>query len=39
MRVDFDREREWRDAKAPTEEQDIGDEAINRTLRYFSGSL
>jgi len=34
MKVDFGREREWWDAKAPFEEQDIGDEAINRALRW-----
>lgn len=39
MRVDLDKEREWWDAKAPNEEQDLGDEAINRALRHFSGSL
>jgi len=34
MRVDFGREREWWDAKAPKEEQDHLDEAINRALRW-----
>jgi SAM-dependent methyltransferase len=34
MEVDFDRERAWWDAKAPEEEQDLGDEAINRALRW-----
>lgn len=34
MKVDFVREREWWDAIAPTEEQDIGDEVINRALRW-----
>lgn len=39
MKIDFDREREWWDAKAHTEEQDIGDKVINRAFRYFSGPL
>jgi len=34
MKADFDRKREWWDAIAPTEERDIGDEAINRALRW-----
>ena len=34
MKVDFDRERAWWDAKAPEEEQDLADEAINRVLRW-----
>jgi SAM-dependent methyltransferase len=34
MEVDFDRERAWWDAKAAREEQDLGDEAINRALRW-----
>jgi ubiquinone/menaquinone biosynthesis C-methylase UbiE len=34
MEVDFDRERAWWDAKAPEEEQDLSDEAINRALRW-----
>jgi 2-polyprenyl-3-methyl-5-hydroxy-6-metoxy-1,4-benzoquinol methylase len=34
MRVDFEREKEWWDAKAPKEEQDRADEAINRALRW-----
>jgi len=34
MKVDFDRERAWWDAKAPEEEQDLADEAINRALRW-----
>jgi SAM-dependent methyltransferase len=34
MEVDFDRERAWWDAKAPKEEQDLSDEAINRALRW-----
>ncbi len=33
-RTDFDREREWWDAKAPQEETDRGDERINRALRW-----
>lgn len=32
--VDFDRERAWWDAKAPKEEQDLTDEAVNRALRW-----
>lgn len=32
--VDFDRERDWWNAKAETEERDRGDEAINRALRW-----
>jgi ubiquinone/menaquinone biosynthesis C-methylase UbiE len=34
VKVDFEREKSWWDAKAPKEEQDIGDEAINRALRW-----
>ena len=34
MEVGFNRERTWWDAKAPEEEQDLGDEAINRALRW-----
>jgi SAM-dependent methyltransferase len=34
MEVDFNREREWWDAKAPEEEQDLGDEVVNRALRW-----
>ena len=34
MKVDFDRERAWWDAKAPGEEQDLADEAVNRVLRW-----
>jgi len=34
MKVDFDRERAWWDAKSPEEEQDLGDEAVNRALRW-----
>jgi ubiquinone/menaquinone biosynthesis C-methylase UbiE len=34
MEVDFDRERAWWDAKAPREERDLSDEAINRALRW-----
>ena len=34
MEVDFEREKEWWDAKAPKEEQDRGDEPINRALRW-----
>jgi SAM-dependent methyltransferase len=34
MKVDFDRERAWWDAKAPKEEQDLADEAVNRALRW-----
>jgi SAM-dependent methyltransferase len=32
--TDFDREREWWDAKAPKEETDAADEGINRGLRW-----
>jgi ubiquinone/menaquinone biosynthesis C-methylase UbiE len=34
MKMNFERERCWWDAKAPKEEQDLGDEAINRALRW-----
>jgi ubiquinone/menaquinone biosynthesis C-methylase UbiE len=34
MKIDFDRERAWWDAKALEEEQDLSDEAINRALRW-----
>jgi ubiquinone/menaquinone biosynthesis C-methylase UbiE len=34
MEVDFNRERAWWDAKAPEEEQDLADEAVNRALRW-----
>jgi SAM-dependent methyltransferase len=34
MKVDFKREKQWWEAKAPKEEQDLGDEAINRALRW-----
>jgi len=34
MDVDFNRERAWWEAKAPEEEQDLGDEAVNRALRW-----
>jgi len=34
MEVDFNRERAWWDTKAPEEEQDLGDEPINRALRW-----
>jgi len=34
MKIDFGREKQWWDAKAPKEEQDLGDEAINRALRW-----
>ena len=34
MKVDFEREKQWWDAKAPKEEQDRADEAINRALRW-----
>jgi SAM-dependent methyltransferase len=34
MEVDFNRERAWWDAKAPEEEQYLGDEAVNRALRW-----
>jgi SAM-dependent methyltransferase len=32
--TDFDRERQWWDAKAPKEESDSADESINRALRW-----
>jgi ubiquinone/menaquinone biosynthesis C-methylase UbiE len=32
--TDFDRERQWWDAKAPKEERDLADESINRALRW-----
>ena len=32
--TDFDRERQWWDAKAPKEEQGSADESINRALRW-----
>jgi ubiquinone/menaquinone biosynthesis C-methylase UbiE len=34
MNVNFEREKDWWDAKAPIEEQDLADEAINRALRW-----
>jgi SAM-dependent methyltransferase len=34
MKVDFERERRWWDAKTPKEEQDLADEAVNRALRW-----
>ena len=34
MKVDFNREKEWWDAKADKEETDLGDEIINRSLRW-----
>jgi len=34
MKIDFAREKKWWDAKAPKEEQDLGDEAISRALRW-----
>ena len=34
MKVDFDRERAWWDAKAPKEEEDLADEVVNRALRW-----
>ena len=34
MNVDFRRERAWWDAKAPKEERDSADEAVNRALRW-----
>jgi SAM-dependent methyltransferase len=32
--TDFNRERQWWDAKAPKEERDLADESINRALRW-----
>lgn len=34
MTVDFDRERDWWDAKATTEDSDHADEVVNRRLRW-----
>ena len=34
MKVDFDREKKWWDAKAGKEEVDLADEDINRSLRW-----
>lgn len=34
MKVDFEREKQWWNAKAPKEVQDRADEAINRALRW-----
>lgn len=34
MKVDWERERAWWDAKAPKEEDDLGDEPVNRALRW-----
>ncbi len=34
MKIDFGREKQWWDAKAPKEEQCLADEAINRALRW-----
>lgn len=36
MRPDFQREKRWWDAKAPGEQHDIDDEAINRVLAFYS---
>jgi SAM-dependent methyltransferase len=32
--TDFDREKQWWDAKAPKEERDLADESVNRALRW-----
>ncbi|MBN1316469.1 MAG: class I SAM-dependent methyltransferase [Anaerolineales bacterium] len=34
MSVDFEREKQWWDAKAPIEDKDRRDEAVNRALRW-----
>ncbi len=34
MDVDFNREKAWWEAKSPEEEHDLGDEAVNRALRW-----
>lgn len=34
MNIDWQREKSWWDAKAPNEEEDLGDEIINRALRW-----
>jgi ubiquinone/menaquinone biosynthesis C-methylase UbiE len=34
MKVDWEREKSWWDAKAPKEEDDLGDEPVNRALRW-----
>lgn len=34
MKIDFEREKRWWNAKADKEENDLGDEAINRALRW-----
>lgn len=34
MRINFDREGKWWDAKAAKEERDLADEAVNRALRW-----
>ena len=34
MKVDWEREKSWWDAKAPKEEDDLGDEPLNRALRW-----
>ncbi len=34
MKVDCRQEKQWWDAKAPTEEEDLLDEAVNRALRW-----
>ncbi len=34
MKVDWEREKSWWNAKAPKEEEDLQDEAVNRTLRW-----
>ncbi|MGB3341232.1 MAG: class I SAM-dependent methyltransferase [bacterium] len=34
MKVDWEREKSWWDAKAPKEEEDLGDELVNRALRW-----
>ncbi len=34
MKLNWEREKEWWDAKAPKEEEDLGDEKVNRALRW-----
>lgn len=34
MRINFDQEEKWWDAKAANEERDLADEAVNRALRW-----
>ena len=39
MKVDFERERQWWDAKASREEEELRDEAINRAQQVILGNM